>query len=68
MRNAYIGSAVERREDYRFLRGCGQYVDDLCPRGLLYAVILRSSLAHGRIISIVTAFTAMPVNDADRKR
>ena len=52
MRNAYIGSAVERREDYRFLRGCGQYVDDLCPRGLLYAVILRSSLAHGRIISI----------------
>ena len=52
MKNAYIGSAVERREDWRFLRGRGQYVDDLRPEGLLYAVILRSSVAHGRIVSI----------------
>jgi carbon-monoxide dehydrogenase large subunit len=52
MKNAYIGSAAERREDLRFLRGSGQYVDDLRPEGLLYAVILRSSVAHGRIISI----------------
>ncbi|HEY7299423.1 MAG TPA: xanthine dehydrogenase family protein molybdopterin-binding subunit [Xanthobacteraceae bacterium] len=52
MKNAYIGSAVERREDWRFLRGRGEYVDDLRPEGLLHAVILRSSLAHGSIISI----------------
>src|SRR5215213_2242284 len=52
MKNAYIGSATERREDLRFLRGRGQYVDDLRPEGLLYAVILRSSVAHGRIVSI----------------
>src|SRR5207249_1599722 len=52
MKNAYIGSAVDRREDLRFVRGRGQYVDDLCPDGLVYAVILRSSRAHGRIVSI----------------
>ncbi len=52
MKNAFIGSAIERREDLRFLRGRGEYVDDLRPDGLLYAVILRSSVAHGRIVSI----------------
>ncbi len=56
MKNSFIGSAIERREDLRFVRGRGQYVDDLRPEGLLYAVILRSSVAHGRIRSIdVTA-------------
>ena len=55
MKNAFIGSAIERREDLRFLRGRGEYVDDLRPDGLLYAVILRSSVAHGRIVSINTA-------------
>ena len=54
MKNAFIGSAVERREDLRFLRGRGEYLDDLKPDGLLYAVILRSSVAHGRIKSIDT--------------
>ncbi len=54
MKNTFIGSPVERREDLRFLRGRGQYVDDLAPEGLLYAVILRSSVAHGRIVSIDT--------------
>src|SRR5262245_442183 len=52
MKNAFIGSAIERREDLRFLRGKGEYVDDLSPEGLLYAVILRSPVAHGRILSI----------------
>src|ERR1700693_6061801 len=51
MRNTFIGSPIERREDLRFLRGRGQYVDDLAPQGLLHAVILRSSVAHGRIRS-----------------
>src|SRR5499427_3142950 len=52
MRNTFIGSPVERREDVRFVRGRGQYVDDLRPDGLLHAVILRSSVAHGRIRSV----------------
>jgi carbon-monoxide dehydrogenase large subunit len=52
MKNTFIGSPVERREDLRFLRGRGQYVDDLAPEGLLYAVILRSSVAHGRLVAI----------------
>ena len=43
---------MERREDLRFLRGRGNYVDDLAPANLLHAVILRSSVAHGRIASI----------------
>jgi aerobic carbon-monoxide dehydrogenase large subunit len=55
MKNSFIGSAVERREDLRFVRGRGQYVDDIRPDGLLHAVILRSSVAHGRILSIDTS-------------
>jgi carbon-monoxide dehydrogenase large subunit len=52
MRNALVGSAVERMEDLRFLRGRGQFVDDLARDDLLHAVILRSAVAHGRIRSI----------------
>ena len=50
--NRPIGSPVERLEDLRFLRGRGEYVDDLVIPGLLHAVILRSSVAHGRIVSL----------------
>jgi carbon-monoxide dehydrogenase large subunit len=50
--NAFVGSPVERLEDPRFLRGRGRYVDDLARDDLLHAVILRSSIAHGRIRSI----------------
>jgi carbon-monoxide dehydrogenase large subunit len=57
MRNSFVGSPVERREDLRFVRGRGQYVDDLNPDGLLHAVILRSSFAHGRIRSIDASAT-----------
>jgi carbon-monoxide dehydrogenase large subunit len=61
MRNTYIGSPVERREDLRFLRGRGTYVDDLAPANLLHAVILRSSVAHGRITSVdVSAALQVP--------
>jgi carbon-monoxide dehydrogenase large subunit len=49
MKNTFIGAPIERREDLRFLRGRGTYVDDLAPQGLLFAVILRSSVAHGRL-------------------
>ena len=52
MRNAFVGSPVERIEDLRFLRGRGRFVDDLARDDLLHAVILRSAVAHGRIRSI----------------
>src|SRR5262245_60787285 len=52
MKNTFIGAPMERREDLRFLRGRGTYVDDLAVPGLLYAVIFRSSVAHGRIKSL----------------
>src|SRR6266700_2428660 len=50
--NSFVGSPIERIEDLRFLRGKGQYVDDISPPGLLHAVILRSSVAHGHIRGI----------------
>ena len=50
--NSLIGSAIERLEDLRFLRGRGQYVDDLARKDMLHAAFLRSSVAHGRIRSI----------------
>ena len=41
--NAFVGSPVERIEDLRFLRGRGEFVDDLTRENLLHAAILRSS-------------------------
>src|SRR5689334_8612047 len=60
-RNAFVGSPVERIEDLRFLRGRGQYVDDLTRDELLHAAILRSQVAHGLIRAIdVSAARACP--------
>jgi carbon-monoxide dehydrogenase large subunit len=61
VKNTFIGTPMERREDLRFLRGRGEYVDDVAMPGLLYAVILRSSVAHGRLVSIdASAALKMP--------
>ena len=49
--NSFIGSPIERLEDLRFLRGRGEYVDDLTRKDVLHAAILHSSVAHGRIRS-----------------
>ena len=54
-RDSYIGTPVERIEDLRFLRGRGQYIDDLNRNGLLHAAVVRSAVAHGRIRSLDTA-------------
>jgi carbon-monoxide dehydrogenase large subunit len=54
-RNAYIGTPVTRLEDERFLTGRGEYADDIAREGLLHAAILRSGIAHGRIVAIETA-------------
>ena len=50
--NALVGQPIERLEDLRFVRGRGQYVDDLARRDMLHAVMLRSSVGHGRIRKI----------------
>lgn len=50
----HIGEAVKRKEDYRFLTGSGQYVDDITLAAQSYAVFVRSPHAHARINSIHT--------------
>ena len=50
-----MGTPVQRVEDQRFLRGLGQYVDDVGVDGdatLLHAAVLRSPHAHARIVGI----------------
>jgi aerobic carbon-monoxide dehydrogenase large subunit len=53
--NRLIGAPIERVEDFRFLRGRGEFVDDVKCGDVLHAAILRSSVAHGRIRSIDTS-------------
>ncbi|MEP7177580.1 MAG: carbon monoxide dehydrogenase, partial [Pseudonocardiales bacterium] len=50
-----------RKEDPRFIRGMGHYVDDIQLNGMLHLAILRSPVAHARIVSIdTTAAMAHP--------
>jgi carbon-monoxide dehydrogenase large subunit len=56
-----IGHSVKRVEDARFIRGKGNYVDDLQLPGMLHLVMMRSPHAHARIRSIDTsAASALP--------
>jgi aerobic carbon-monoxide dehydrogenase large subunit len=56
-----IGHSVLRKEDDRFIRGRGNYVDDLRLPGMLHMALLRTPLAHARIGEINSeAATAMP--------
>ncbi len=41
-----------RKEDPRLIRGMGQFVDDISLPGMLHMAILRSPVAHARIVSI----------------
>jgi carbon-monoxide dehydrogenase large subunit len=47
--------SVRRKEDARFIRGKGQFIDDIELPGMLHGAILRSPLPHARILSIDTA-------------
>src|SRR5262245_66458768 len=50
-----------RKEDPRFIRGMGHYVDDIQLPGMLHLAILRSPVAHARIVSVdTTAAQAHP--------
>ena len=44
-----IGARIERKEDYRFLTGAGQYTDDVTLPNQSYAVFVRSPHAHATI-------------------
>ena len=44
-----------RKEDARFLRGRGNYLDDVQLPGMLHGAILASPYAHARIVSIDTS-------------
>ncbi|HEY7009266.1 MAG TPA: molybdopterin cofactor-binding domain-containing protein, partial [Jatrophihabitantaceae bacterium] len=44
-----------RKEDARFLRGRGNYIDDIVLPGMLHGAVLRSPYAHARIVSIDTS-------------
>src|SRR5690606_33638078 len=46
---------MHRKEDARFIRGRGTYVDDVKLPGMLHGAILRSPYAHARIVSIDTS-------------
>jgi aerobic carbon-monoxide dehydrogenase large subunit len=51
---AEIGTSLPRKEDPRLLRGRGRFGDDVEADGQLYARIVRSPVARGRIRAIGT--------------
>ena len=56
-----MGDRMPRKEDGRFIRGKGNYVDDVQLPGMLHSAILRSPLAHAKINNIdVSAALELP--------
>ena len=51
----YIGKAVKRVEDKRFITGKGRYTDDIVLPGMAYAYIVRSPYAHAKILKVDTS-------------
>ena len=49
-----MGHSVKRKEDPRFIRGQGNYVDDVVRPGMVFMDIVRSPYAHAKIKSINT--------------
>ncbi len=49
-----LGHSVKRKEDPRFIRGKGTYIDDIKLPGMLYLDIARSPYAHAKIKAIHT--------------
>ena len=50
-----IGHSLKRHEDARLIEGQGSFLDDLELPGMLHMAILRSPLAHARILGIDTS-------------
>ncbi|MGH2580936.1 MAG: aerobic carbon-monoxide dehydrogenase large subunit [Actinomycetota bacterium] len=56
-----LGHRVKRKEDDRFIRGKGTYIDDIKLPGMLHMAILRSPYAHATITGIdVSKAQAIP--------
>ena len=53
-----IGHSVRRAEDDRLVVGAGNYVDDIVLPGMLHLALLRSPVAHAKIVSIDTSAAA----------
>src|SRR4051812_8332722 len=47
-----LGDSYKRKEDARFIRGQGNYVDDVSLPGMLYGDIVRSPYAHALITNL----------------
>jgi len=50
----FIGKAIKRREDARFLKGAGTYTDDIKLPHMLHTAFVRSPYAHAKVIQIDT--------------
>src|SRR5262245_27799723 len=50
-----MGHSLKRKEDPRFIRGQGRYVDDITLPGMVYLDIVRSPFAHARLVKIDSA-------------
>ena len=71
-----MGTSLLRKEDAKFIRGQGTYVDDIKLPGMLFGAIVRSPYAHARIkgidkskalacpgvVAVLTADDLKPVN------
>ena len=71
-----MGTSMLRKEDAKFIRGQGSYVDDIKLPGMLFGAIVRSPFAHARIkgidkakalacpgvVAVLTADDLKPVN------
>jgi aerobic carbon-monoxide dehydrogenase large subunit len=53
-----IGHSLKRKEDERFVRGRGTYIDDVVLPGMAHMAILRSPVAHARLGAIDTSAAA----------
>src|SRR3954466_6635106 len=54
MSTSLIGARVQRKEDYRFLTGSGQYTDDIALPHQTYAAFVRSPHAHASLKKVST--------------
>src|SRR5690606_29756210 len=48
----FIGRAMPRYEDLRFVRGKGRYTDDIALPGQVYAAFVRTPHGHARILKV----------------
>ncbi|MYH71801.1 MAG: xanthine dehydrogenase family protein, partial [Acidimicrobiia bacterium] len=55
MKHRFVGQRVRRLNDEYLLRGTGRYIDDIVLPDMVHASIVRSPVAHGRLIGFDSA-------------